>query len=277
MTDRPLRPLFPKGYLYDTQIITTLLSADGENDPDILSINGASAALMVSDIPFGGPIGAVRVGRVDGKFVTQPHARSRCTSATWTSSTSATKHDIVMIEGAAQELPEADFKAALEYAQQEVQIVIGLAEGTRGQGRPRRSATLPLYADEAGARRARLRTWFQDRIEGAIYRPSKVERYAATGALKKESGSRDQGRSIPTPPASTSAPRSTSGGNQGVPRRDPRQASSAATTAPPEEIRPALRRSRPAAALARFLALRPRRDAGALPGDPRPQRRGAGP
>ena len=62
MTDRPLRPLFPKGYLYDTQIITLLLSADGQNDPDILSINGASAALAVSDIPFAGPIGAVRVG-----------------------------------------------------------------------------------------------------------------------------------------------------------------------------------------------------------------------
>src|SRR5476651_330421 len=67
MTDRPLRPLFPKGYLYDTQIITTLLSADGENDPDMLSINGASAALCVSDIPFRGPVGALRVGRVDGK------------------------------------------------------------------------------------------------------------------------------------------------------------------------------------------------------------------
>src|ERR687896_724166 len=62
MTDRPLRPLFPKGYLYDTQIISVLLSADGENDPDILSMNGASAALMVSDIPFAGPVGAVRVG-----------------------------------------------------------------------------------------------------------------------------------------------------------------------------------------------------------------------
>src|SRR5579884_204880 len=58
MTDRPLRPLFPKGYYYDTQIISVLLSADGENDPDMLSINGASAALMVSDIPFAGPIGA---------------------------------------------------------------------------------------------------------------------------------------------------------------------------------------------------------------------------
>src|ERR1700744_321951 len=72
MTDRPLRPLFPKGYFYDTQVISVLLSADGENDPDILSINGASAALCVSDIPFAGPIGAVRVGRVDGQLVVNP-------------------------------------------------------------------------------------------------------------------------------------------------------------------------------------------------------------
>ncbi len=76
MTDRPLRPLFPKGYLYDTQIIATLLSADGENDSDMLAINGASAALCVSDIPFGGPVGAVRVGRVNGEFVVNPtHAQ----------------------------------------------------------------------------------------------------------------------------------------------------------------------------------------------------------
>src|SRR6058998_1912365 len=72
LTDRPLRPLFPKGYLYDTQIIGVLLSADGVNDPDILFINGASAALMVSDIPFAGPVGAVRVGRINGRFVANP-------------------------------------------------------------------------------------------------------------------------------------------------------------------------------------------------------------
>src|SRR3989442_6115146 len=72
MIDRPLRPLFPQGYFYDTQIISILLSADGENDPDILAINGASAALCVSDIPFAGPIGAVRVGRVNGEFIANP-------------------------------------------------------------------------------------------------------------------------------------------------------------------------------------------------------------
>src|SRR6202795_4480331 len=72
MIDRPLRPLFPQGYFYDTQIISILLSADGENDPDILAINGASAALCVSAIPFAGPIGAVRVARVNGEFVVNP-------------------------------------------------------------------------------------------------------------------------------------------------------------------------------------------------------------
>src|SRR6201994_4306677 len=77
MTDRPLRPLFPKGYLYDTQIIGTIMSADGQNDPDMLSINGASAALCVSDIPFAGPIGAVRVGRVNGQFVANPTHEER--------------------------------------------------------------------------------------------------------------------------------------------------------------------------------------------------------
>src|ERR1700679_4279036 len=103
MTDRPLRPLFPKGYLYDTQIIGVLLSADGEVDPDILFINGASAALMVSDIPFGGPIGALRVGRIDGKFVTNPtHAQMELSDLDLVYV--ATETEILMIEGSATEL-----------------------------------------------------------------------------------------------------------------------------------------------------------------------------
>jgi polyribonucleotide nucleotidyltransferase len=183
MTDRPLRPLFPKGYLYDTQIITTLLSADGENDPDILSINGASAALMVSDIPFGGPIGAVRVGRVDGKFVTQPtHSQMQLSDLDLVYVGS--EHDIIMIEGSAQELPEEEFKQALEYAQQEVQIVIKLQKDLAARAaKPKRN--LPLYAVKPELVELAYEM-VSDRIEGAIYRPSKVERYAATGALKKE-------------------------------------------------------------------------------------------
>src|SRR6187200_377398 len=70
--DRPIRPLFPKGWFNEVQVQSVLLSADGDNDPDILAIIGASASLMVSDIPWDGPLGAVRVGRVDGKFVANP-------------------------------------------------------------------------------------------------------------------------------------------------------------------------------------------------------------
>src|SRR6201996_9349004 len=115
MTDRPMRPLFPKGYLYDTQIITTLLSADGENDPDMLSINGASAALVVSDIPFAGPVGAVRVGRVNGQFIVNPQHTERLDSDLDLVYV-GTQNDIIMLEGAADELPEEDFIKALEFA-----------------------------------------------------------------------------------------------------------------------------------------------------------------
>ncbi|MCE0496624.1 MAG: polyribonucleotide nucleotidyltransferase [Methylacidiphilales bacterium] len=183
MTDRPLRPLFPKGYLYDTQIITTLLSADGENDPDSLSINGASAALMVSDIPFGGPIGAVRVGRIDGKFVTQPtHAQMDLSDLDLVYV--ATETDILMIEGSALELPEEDFKAALDYAQKEAQVIIGLQkELTARAAKPKRN--LPLYTVKPELVDLAYEM-VASRIEGAIYRPSKVERYTAVGELKKE-------------------------------------------------------------------------------------------
>src|SRR5579859_3194342 len=72
LTDRPLRPLFPDGFRLDVQVVSTVLSVDGENDPTILSINGASTALVISDIPFAGPVGAVRMGLLDGQLVVNP-------------------------------------------------------------------------------------------------------------------------------------------------------------------------------------------------------------
>ena len=78
--DRPIRPLFPKGFTAETQIIATVLSSDGENEPDMMAINGASAALHISDIPFGGPIGAVRIGRVDGNLIINPSSVEDATS-----------------------------------------------------------------------------------------------------------------------------------------------------------------------------------------------------
>jgi polyribonucleotide nucleotidyltransferase len=181
MTDRPMRSLFPKGFFYETQIVTTLLSADGENDPDILSINGASAALMVSDIPFQGPAGAVRVGRVDGKFVTNPtHAQMLLSDLDLVYV--GTETEILMIEGSAIELPEEEFKMALDYAQEQVQIVIKLQKELAAKaGKTKRDA--PLFQ----AKPELLEIAYEiagDKIEDAIYRPSKVERLKAVGALK---------------------------------------------------------------------------------------------
>src|ERR1051326_2503185 len=117
LTDRPIRPLFPKGWYNEVQVQTVVLSADGENDPDILSIVGASAALSVSDIPWDGPLGAVRVGRVGGQFVANPthsqHAESELDLIYV-----ATAHDFVMYEGSAKEISEADFNAALKFGQE---------------------------------------------------------------------------------------------------------------------------------------------------------------
>ncbi|PTY01994.1 polyribonucleotide nucleotidyltransferase [Verrucomicrobia bacterium LW23] len=187
MTDRPLRSLFPKGYFYETQIITTLLSADGENDPDILSINGASAALAVSDIPFQGPLGAVRIARVDGKWVSNPsHAQQIVSELDLVYV--GTEKDILMIEGSALELPPEDFKAALDFAQSEVQIIINLQKELAAKaGKPKRFVTyyqpnqnlLNIAYEVAG-----------DRIEGALYQPGKVARQLAVDALKKEVSAR---------------------------------------------------------------------------------------
>lgn len=183
MTDRPLRPLFPKGYLYETQIIGTLLSADGDIDPDILFINGASAALAVSDVPFAGPVGAVRVGRVDGQLVINPtHTQMRESDLDLVYV--GNENDIVMIEGEASELPEAEFIAALHFAQDHVrQIVIAQRELAAAAGKVKREVTLFTVPAEL------LEIAYQvagDRIEAAIYTPGKVDRQKATGALKEE-------------------------------------------------------------------------------------------
>jgi polyribonucleotide nucleotidyltransferase len=183
MTDRPLRPLFPKGYFYDTQVISVLLSADGENDPDILSINGASAAMCISDIPFAGPIGAVRIGRINGKFVVNPTHSERQHSKLDLVYV-GTSDDIVMIEGAADELPEEDFIQALEFAQPFVRQIIEMQkELVSLAGKPKREATLLSVRDDL------LEIAYQvagDRIEAAIYTSGKVARSKAVDALRGE-------------------------------------------------------------------------------------------
>ncbi|MCC8148117.1 polyribonucleotide nucleotidyltransferase [Akkermansia sp.] len=183
MTDRPLRPMFPKGYFYDTQVISLLLSADGENEPDILSINGASAACVVSDLPFAEPVGAVRVGRVDGQFVINP-TNSQRENSQLDLVFAGTKDQVIMIEGSANELPEEDFIAALRLAQENVKVICEKQEELRAVcGKEKRSYELCLAKPEL------LEIGYEiagDRIEEAIYAASKVERQKKVGALRDE-------------------------------------------------------------------------------------------
>jgi polyribonucleotide nucleotidyltransferase len=183
MTDRPLRPLFPQGYFYDTQVISILLSADGENDPDILSMNGASAALTVSDIPFKGPIGAVRIGRVNGEFVANPTHTDRVQSDLDLVYV-GTENDVIMIEGAANELPEAEFVKALEFAHGHAREMIRAQKELAAKvGKPKREMPLLSVKPEL------LEIAYQvagDRIEGALYTQGKVARSKAVEALREE-------------------------------------------------------------------------------------------
>ncbi|MFA7345493.1 MAG: polyribonucleotide nucleotidyltransferase [Terrimicrobiaceae bacterium] len=183
MTDRPLRPLFPKGYLYDTQIITLLLSADGQNDPDILSINGASAALAVSDIPFAGPIGAVRVGRINGAFVANPTHDERANSDLDLIYV-GDGEKVIMIEGASDEIPEDQFNAALDFARESVKLIVAAQRELAAKvGKAKR--TVPLFqVDDSILEIAYLVAG--DRIESAIYTAGKVARSKAVDALRKE-------------------------------------------------------------------------------------------
>jgi polyribonucleotide nucleotidyltransferase len=183
MTDRPLRPLFPKGYLYETQIVAILLSADGVNDSDILAMNGASAALCISDIPFAGPIGAVRVGRVDGKFVINPTHDERAESDLDLIYV-GDKTNVIMIEGQADEMPEDEFIQALHFAQEAVaKLVAAQEELAKLAGKEKRSYELTVAKDNL------LEIAYEiagDRIEAAIYAPTKTERAKKVGALRDE-------------------------------------------------------------------------------------------
>ena len=183
MIDRPLRPLFLQGYLYDTQIISILLSADGENDPDILAMNGASAALCISDIPFAGPIGAVRVGRINGQFVANPTHTEREQSDLDLVYV-GTENDIIMIEGAANEVPEADFVKALEFAHGHAREMIRIQKDLASQiGKPKRDMPLLTVKQEL------LDIAYEvagSRIESALYTEGKIARAKAVQALREE-------------------------------------------------------------------------------------------
>jgi len=187
LTDRPIRPLFPKGWYNEVQVQSIVLSADGENDPDILSINGASTALMVSDIPWAGPLGAVRVGRVGGKFIANPtHAELKESDLDLVYV--GNESDIVMYEGSAKEINEADFNAALKFGHEAIQPVIAAQkELVSRAGRKKREITLNVVPDEILQEAKKLAG---DRVVPALLTPGKLAREDAVKAIQDEVGAR---------------------------------------------------------------------------------------
>src|SRR5438876_7356305 len=149
LIDRPMRPSFVKGYRQETQIIALVLSADGENDPDILAINAASAALIVSEIPFLDPVGAVRVGSLDGQIIINPTNAQRDLSDL-DLVVAGTEEAIVMVEAGAREVDETVVLDALDAAHKANKQICALQNELRAEvGKPNIEVTFtPKFTDE---------------------------------------------------------------------------------------------------------------------------------
>jgi polyribonucleotide nucleotidyltransferase len=183
LTDRPIRPLFPKGWRYETQVIATVLSMDQENDPDVLAVLGASAALTISDIHFAGPIACVRVGRVDGQFIANP-SLSQSLASDISLIVAGSKTGVVMVEAGAKVVSENDMLEAIFFGHRAMQPLIDLQEQLRESlGKPKRPFT-PAVKDEALA--SELEKLAADRIRQTLVIPGKVERSSTMRAVKTE-------------------------------------------------------------------------------------------
>ncbi|HWD18752.1 MAG TPA: polyribonucleotide nucleotidyltransferase [Verrucomicrobiae bacterium] len=148
LCDRPIRPLFPKGWFNEVQVQSILLSADGENDSDILTIIGASASLAVSDIPWDGPLGALRIGRVGGEFIANP-THSQMRESDLDLIYVGNSEDVVMFEGAAKEISEADFIAALRFGHECCQPLIkAQLDLVARAGKKKREITVSVVPEE---------------------------------------------------------------------------------------------------------------------------------
>ncbi len=184
-TDRPIRPLFTPGYRGDTQVISTVLSADNENDPDVLSITGASAALFLSNIPFETPVAGVRVGHVDGKYVINPTYEQVRESAL-NLIVAGTEEAIVMVEAGAKEVSEELMVEALLTGHREIQrICRWLKDAYAKLGIVKRPVTPPPSDESLDAELAEK---FTDRLRDALNteKYGKLESYALMDALKDE-------------------------------------------------------------------------------------------
>jgi polyribonucleotide nucleotidyltransferase len=183
LIDRPIRPLFPKGYNFETQVIATVLSMDQENDPDTLAMIGASAALGLSDIPFEGPIACVRVGRIEGQLVINPPLQ-QFDACDINIIVAGSATGVVMVEGGGNIVSEADMLEAIFFGHQAMQPVIEIQKKLREIcGKPKRVFTMP-EKDADLVKKVELSAL--QRIQDALAIPEKVARYAAIRAVKSE-------------------------------------------------------------------------------------------
>jgi polyribonucleotide nucleotidyltransferase len=183
--DRPIRPLFPEGFRNETQVIALVFSADKENDPDVVAINAASAALALSDVPFSGPIGAVRVGRVNGEFVINPsYAEMR--DSTLNIMIAGTKEGIVMIESGAKQEIEEVIVGAIEFGHGEIKkICAAIDELAAKAGKPKRPFVSPVFDNEYyEALKAKIGERLKDALNTEAH--PKTESYALVKQIKDE-------------------------------------------------------------------------------------------
>jgi polyribonucleotide nucleotidyltransferase len=183
--DRPIRPLFPEAFRNETQVVAFVYSADKENDPDVLGINGASCALALSDIPFHGPVGAVRIGLIDDKFVVNPTYAERAVSKL-NIMVVGTKDGIVMIESGAREVAEDRVVDAIEFAHGEIKKICAAIEDLAARAGKTKRAVSAVETDAAYM--SALKAKIGDRLKDALdtKKHPKFESYAKVKELKDE-------------------------------------------------------------------------------------------
>ncbi|HTD56679.1 MAG TPA: polyribonucleotide nucleotidyltransferase, partial [Silvibacterium sp.] len=183
--DRPIRPLFPEGFRNETQVIVLVFSADRENDPDVIGINAASAALALSDVPFNGPVGAVRVGQVNGQFIVNPTYTERRDSSI-NIVVVGTKTGIVMIESGSSEVPEEIVVGAIDFAHEEIKkIVAGIEQLASLAGKPKRQVSAPEFdTPYYSALKAKIGERLTDALD--TQKHAKTESYSLVKQIKDE-------------------------------------------------------------------------------------------
>ncbi|HOB90351.1 MAG: polyribonucleotide nucleotidyltransferase [Bacillota bacterium] len=183
MVDRPLRPLFPEGFRNDVQVVATVLSVDTDNEPDIVALNGASAALCISGIPFDGPVAGVRIGRVDGAFVVNPTVE-QASNSDMSITVAGTEDAIMMVEAGASEISEKDAVEAIVFAHEEIKRIVAVQREMMAKVGKQR-IEVPVFQVDPEIDQA-VRAYATDKIDAALRSPDKLERQDRVDAVRNE-------------------------------------------------------------------------------------------